>query len=124
MSGESAPLAREHGIGAGPHPQWSRFAFSPDGLAHGQQALGPGSLGADVIVVDEVGPFELAGGGWAQALDRLDREYEGPVLLVVRASIVDAVTRRWGLPDTVVWDAAATPANEIVEAVVRNLRRG
>ena len=49
------------------HPQWSRFAFSPDGLALGERALGPGAFGADVIVVDEVGPFELAGGGWASA---------------------------------------------------------
>ncbi|HSP92165.1 MAG TPA: hypothetical protein VLN08_14720, partial [Vicinamibacterales bacterium] len=70
------------------------------------------------------GPFELAGGGWAQALDRLAGEHEGPVLLVVRASIVDAVRRRWGAAGTIVWDAAATPADEIVDAVVQNLRRG
>jgi len=123
-SGESAPLAREDAGGSASHAQWSRFAFSPEGLALGGRALGPDARDADVVLVDEVGPFELAGGGWAPALDRLAGEHEGPVLLVVRASIVDAVKRRWGSADTVVWEAAATPADEIVDAVVQNLGRG
>jgi nucleoside-triphosphatase THEP1 len=116
-TGESARLAREHGAEARLHPQWSRFAFSPDGLALGQRALGPDARTADIILVDEVGPFELAGGGWAPSLDRLVGEHAGPLLLVVRASIVDAVRRRWGSGGTVVWDAAATPADEIVATI-------
>ncbi len=123
-SGESARLAREDAGGSASHAQWSRFAFSPEGLALGGRALGPDARDADVVLVDEVGPFELAGGGWAPALDKLASEHEGPVLLVVRASIVDAVRRRWGSADTVVWDVAATPADEIVDAVVQDLRRG
>ena len=122
-TGQTAALAREDAGPSGAHPQWSRFAFSPDGLALGERALGPGAFGADVLVVDEVGPFELAGGGWASALDRIAREYTGTVLLVVRASIADAVTARWGSPDTVVLDAALTPADSIVEAIVQSARR-
>ncbi|MFO7691895.1 MAG: nucleoside-triphosphatase [Vicinamibacterales bacterium] len=118
-SGESAQLARENAGGSGAHAQWSRFAFAPEGLALGRQALGPDSRGADVVVVDEVGPFELAGGGWAPALDDLMRGDGGPVVLVARSSIVDAVRRRWGSAGTVVWDAAATPANEIVEVITK-----
>jgi nucleoside-triphosphatase THEP1 len=123
-TGQTAALAREDAGPSGAHPQWSRFAFSPDGLALGQRALGPGAFGADVLVVDEVGPFELAGGGWASALDRIAREYTGTVLLVVRASIVDAVTARWGSPDTVVLDAALKPADSIVESIAPGVRRG
>jgi nucleoside-triphosphatase THEP1 len=122
-SGESAPLAREDAGGSASHAQWSRFAFSPEGLALGSRALGPDARDADVVLVDEVGPFELAGGGWAPALDRLAGEHEGPVLLVVRASIVDAVKRRWGSAETVVWDAAATPADQIVEVITKAQER-
>lgn len=118
-SGESATLARDSAGGSASHAQWSRFAFSPEGLALGNRALGPDAGGADVVLVDEVGPFELAGGGWAPALDGLVGEREGPVLVVVRASIVDAVKRRWGSADTVVWDAAATSADEIVEVITK-----
>jgi nucleoside-triphosphatase THEP1 len=122
-TGQTAALAREDAGPNGAHPQWSRFAFSPDGLALGERALGPHAFGADVLVVDEVGPFELAGGGWASALDRIAREYTGTLLLVVRASIVDAVKARWGSPDTVVLDAALTPAAEIVAAIAQSARR-
>jgi nucleoside-triphosphatase THEP1 len=120
-TGESAQLARENAGGPAPHAQWSRFSFSQQGLALGLKALGPDATGADVVLVDEVGPFELAGGGWAAALDQLARDAGKPVVMVVRSSIVDAVRRRWGSADSPAWDAAATPADEIVEMIVRRL---
>jgi nucleoside-triphosphatase THEP1 len=123
-TGESAPLARENTGGAAPHAQWSRFSFSEQGLALGRRALGPDSLGADVVLVDEVGPFELAGGGWAPALDDLARDETRPLIMVVRSSIVDAVRRRWGSADSVAWDASATPADEIADAIAQSARRG
>jgi nucleoside-triphosphatase THEP1 len=118
-TGETSSLARESTGGAGPHAQWSRFAFSREGLALGLKALGPDARGADVVIVDEVGPFELAGGGWADALDNLARDYQGPVVLVVRSSIVDAVRRRWGTADSTVWQASTTPTDEIVQVIVQ-----
>ncbi len=123
-TGETANLARESAGSAGPHAQWSRFAFSQEGLALGLKALGPDASGADVVLVDEVGPFELAGGGWSRALDDLARGYRGPVVLVVRSSIVDAVIRRWGTADSIAWEASTSTTGEIVDAIVRNVRRG
>jgi nucleoside-triphosphatase THEP1 len=112
-TGDRTALAREQRQTEGRHARWSRFAFRPDGLTLGQRALGPAAWACDVIVVDEVGPFELSGGGWAPALDRLTREYGGILLLVARESIVDAVRARWGSTDTVVCDVAACTAAEI-----------
>jgi nucleoside-triphosphatase THEP1 len=103
-TGESTTLARETPHVEGPHARWSRFAFADEGLALGRRALGRNAQGADVVVVDEVGPFELAGGGWAGSLDGLARDYQGALLLVVRETIVEAVRDRWGSPDTVVWN--------------------
>ncbi len=105
-TGERAPLAREQGNVGGPHARWSRFAFSPEGLALGRRALTDDARGADVVVVDEVGPFELSGGGWAQPLDALAHGFGGALLLVVRESVVDAVRARWGPADTTVCDVA------------------
>jgi nucleoside-triphosphatase THEP1 len=115
-TGESVALAREQGGEAGVHARWSRFAFSPAGLDLGHRALGPAADEADVVVVDEVGPFELSGGGWAPALDRLAYSYRGTLLLVVRASVADAVRARWGSEDTVVCDVDATTADRVAEA--------
>jgi len=117
-TGESTALAREQAGDAGPHARWSRFAFRPDGLDLGARALGSAAHSADVLVVDEVGPFELSGGGWAAALDRLSEDYGGTLVLVVRGSVVDAVRGRWGSPDTMVCEVAGTSAEALAALVL------
>jgi len=117
-TGASTALAGEHDGEAGPHARWSRFAFRPEGLSLGELALGPSAENADVIVIDEVGPFELSGGGWASALDRLAHDYEGTMLLVARAAVVDAVRARWGSPDTVVCEESGTTADMLTERIL------
>ncbi len=94
-NGHRAPLGtREH------PPGWidlGGFRVSPDGLELGRRALSaPAVRGADLVVVDEVGPWELAGEGWGPALDRLIAG-DLPLLLVARESLADAVVDRWGL---------------------------
>ncbi len=117
-TGERKPLAREEAHVAGRHPRWSRFAFSPEGLALGHKALADDARGADVVVVDEVGPFELSGGGWADALDALVVMPSGAMLLVVRESVVDAVKARWGSAESAVYDVSTASADEIADRLV------
>lgn len=114
-NGERETLAREEQHIAGPHPRWSRFAFSLEGLALGHRALGEDARGADVVVVDEVGPFELSGGGWADALDALLAISSSAMLLVVRESVVDAVKARWGSAESVVFDVSSASPDEIAD---------
>ena len=118
-TGEREPLAREEEHVAGPHPRWSRFAFSPAGLALGHKALGEDRRGADVVVVDEVGPFELSGGGWADALDALVATSSGAMLLVVREAVVEAVKAKWGSAEAAVFDVASADPREIADRLVR-----
>jgi nucleoside-triphosphatase THEP1 len=121
-TGEQLPLAREQGNPGGSHARWSRFAFSPEGLALGRRALTDDARGADVMVVDEVGPFELSGGGWAQPLDALAHGYGGALLLVVRESVVDAVRARWGAADTTVCDVADADPDAIADRLQQGSR--
>jgi nucleoside-triphosphatase THEP1 len=118
-TGERAPLAREGEHIAGPHPRWSRFAFSPEGLALGHKALGEDARGADVVIVDEVGPFELSGGGWADALDALLASSSSSMLLVVRESVVGAVRARWGSAESVVYNVSSASPDEIADRLHR-----
>ena len=118
-TGERKPLAREEVHVAGRHPRWSRFAFSPEGLALGRRALAEDARGADVVVIDEVGPFELSGGGWADALDALVATPSSAMLLVVRESVVDAVRAKWGSMESVVYDRASASPDEIADRLFR-----
>lgn len=49
------------------------------------------AAGADLVCVDEVGPLEVRGGGFAPALGFLLEHHTGILLLTVRPSVVDAV---------------------------------
>ncbi len=53
---------------------------------------------SDVIFIDEVGPLELSGKGWAPALDVLTGT-KATMVWVVRKGIVNKVIRRWGIVD-------------------------
>ncbi|MCB2189091.1 MAG: DUF2478 domain-containing protein [Deltaproteobacteria bacterium] len=105
--GRVSPLARrdEALVAPGRVP----FAFDPRGLAAGRAALAPAACqGADLVAVDEVGPLELAGGGWAPELEPL-LGLAGPawVLWVVRGRLLDQVRAHWGLAGAVVLDLAS-----------------
>src|SRR4030042_3157564 len=48
------------------------FHFVEEGLRLGRQALEAAATeGADLVIVDEFGPLELASGGWGRAVDSL-----------------------------------------------------
>jgi len=82
-------LARKKGIGlekAGP------FTFSDEGLARGRQAL-RNAVSAEIVLVDEIGPLELRGGGWAGEIEELLRESKALVILVVREELQKQVMR-------------------------------
>jgi nucleoside-triphosphatase THEP1 len=82
-------LARRKGIGfeqAGP------FTFSDEALACGRQAL-RNAISAEIVVVDEIGPLELRGGGWAGEVEKLLRESEAIVILVVRKQLQKQVVQ-------------------------------
>lgn len=93
-TGERVSLAvRSEAVGA---VRQGPFAFSEVGLTLGISALTSAiESDAEVVVVDEVGPLELRGEGWAEPLDRL-LAFRGPlVVLSVRPSLVEEVGRRW-----------------------------
>lgn len=118
-SGARAPLCRETAReGAA---RTGRFAFAAAGLAHGQAALAAArERPCDLVCVDEVGPLELRGQGWAEELAALAAAPPGRLLLVIRPQLVEGVLARWNLRPAAVWTAGeASP-----ETVAAGLREG
>ena len=119
-SGERAPLARRE---TGPGED-RKFRFTAEGLALGNEALGPiATQDADLIVVDEYGPLELTFQGWRTAVDRLLTSTDAVLLLVVREELADKVQQLYGGVPT--RKLVATQQGSIDEAlaVLRNNRR-
>jgi len=74
------------------------FAFEPEGIAFGRQALESAKeANVQLLIVDEVGPLELQGDGWAPVLERLLADVFGVMVWVVRPELVEEVRKRYPL---------------------------
>jgi nucleoside-triphosphatase len=99
-----------------------RFYFRPEGLALGRRALSlPDTGETDLLVIDEVGRFELQGAVWAAELDRLCALPHPPMVWTVRRRLLDTVIERWSLGNPVVVDVGAagvlSTASNVMDAV-------
>jgi len=113
-SGRSEPLANETGPGL---ERAGRFHFTSAGLALGRAALETAALAAvDLVIVDEVGPLELAGGGWSQRLDRV-AERPGCMVLSVRSSLAVRAAARWRVPRELIRDLASGSDKTIADVL-------
>jgi nucleoside-triphosphatase THEP1 len=121
-SGSRIPMATRDPLST--WPAMGSFRLNPEALAAGRAALSPAaSPSPDLLVVDEVGPWELGGDGWAPALDALHGA-RTPLLLVVRRSLVADVLRRFAPgSDPPVWDTAVMGADEIARSALAGLKR-
>jgi len=118
IDGRMAPLSRRVPDAASGDAGTS-FRFSPEGLCLGREALSAARLrkgGAAVVVVDEVGPLELAGEGWFSAIESLVAEWSGPMLWVVRRKLVQEVKDRWAR-NAAVWDIRGTSASDLARFI-------
>jgi len=119
--GEVHPLAVRVAPGDGEHG--TGFRFDPSGFAVARRALEAATLG-DVIVVDELGPVELRGGGHMPALLRvIRRRRPAACLLVVRRTLIPTLLGRLAASSVVVVDVetATDPAGAVAAAVVHAL---
>ncbi|GEM_PF-204024 len=71
-----------------------RFLFDPAALAWGAEILAQ-STPCDLLVVDELGPLELRGEGWAVGLETLRRGAFRLGLVVVRPELVEEMLARF-----------------------------
>jgi nucleoside-triphosphatase THEP1 len=121
-TGRTVPLCREGDAGSTGEQRWGRFTFVREGLELGREALTVRGPSADVVVVDEVGPLELAGGGWAAALDELAGGFRGGILVIARLAVVGAVMARWGAASTPVCQVGVDRPERVADMVVERLK--
>ncbi|MBN2551207.1 MAG: hypothetical protein JXB06_00495 [Spirochaetales bacterium] len=98
---ETIPFAR---LAGNEPPGWrvggrvGRFLFSAEGLQAGNSWLIEAAGGAGPIIVDEIGPLELEGGGLSAGLRAvLASELRLQLYIVIRSGFVEEVCARFGI---------------------------
>ncbi len=95
------------------------FHFIPGSIEFGRCTLEHAATrNADFMVIDEVGPLELRGEGWAPALDVLTESVRVPMLWVVRTKVIREVIIRWVIENPIVKDIKDTHVKEIVDLMI------
>ncbi len=89
-------------------PRVGGYTFHTHGIEFGLAALSLDIVkGADLVFVDEVGPWELCDQGWASALYELTLKSHIPMIWVSRSDIINQVSEHWGLEAPLVAELAA-----------------
>jgi len=120
-SGERHPLARRSD---GPAVvRRGSYAFDESGFAFGRRAFHRlEECGRCVLFIDEIGPIELDGGGWAGQLDLIRQRPDAVSVWVVRPSLIDAVSRRWNINGAPVFNASEISAEELARTLQAHAR--
>ncbi len=104
--------------------QHGPYYFRPDVLYRGYRILAEARDPAetDLLVIDEVGRFELMGAIWSEGIDRLLTLPTPPMIWTVRRCFLSEVMRRWGLWPSLIIEAGSDE-EEAAEGILREILR-
>lgn len=99
---------------------YGRFVFNEETLKSGNHLLSTQAAQNDIdlIVVDEVGPYELSGKGWAPALNILAKSPR-PQIWVVRPELIADVQSRWAFKPSAVFSVLNQKADIIFQEICK-----
>jgi nucleoside-triphosphatase THEP1 len=120
QSGKSVPLSSQKFTEG-----WitmGKFYFNPGAIALWSDLLsGLKNKSVDLIVIDEIGPFELKDLLWAGAISYLLASTDLPMIWVVRTSLVEAVVSKWRIRTPVIFDIKKDSALLAVKQILSKL---
>ncbi|MCK5338882.1 MAG: hypothetical protein KAJ50_08725 [Bacteroidales bacterium] len=100
-----------------------KYYFSPDGLEFGAEIIDEVYCDeTDLLVIDEVGPVELKGRGWADEIDRLVNTSYIMQLWVVRKPILKKVIRQWNIGDVMLVDIGTDELENSVPEITKFIK--
>ncbi len=98
--------------------QTGKYYFNEEAIKKGSAILDPGNLsGTQLVVIDEIGPLELKGQGWSNAIDNLTRNMTTPQLWIVRNGIIEKITRRWNTGNIYVFNISGTRPEDVTKKI-------
>jgi nucleoside-triphosphatase THEP1 len=78
-------------------PNSTRFDINSNALGIGYQWLNEISTSVELIIIDEVGKWELQGKGWSKAIENTIKHSNQPILLVVREKFLTDIISHFNI---------------------------
>ena len=107
-----------------PKDGWEKlrhFYINPDGQKFGEAALDTDYLkNVDTVVIDEIGPFELQGKGWAKAIESILKGLPELIMIwVVRESLLNEVTAHFKIKPLKIYHVEEVCAENVVSYIIQ-----
>jgi nucleoside-triphosphatase THEP1 len=100
-----------------------RYFFIPEAIESGRAALSAESNhDSEIVLIDEIGAWELQGQGWAANLNELIIQCDMPILLTVRKIFVKLVIENWVLQNPLVIEAKDVTTDDAFAEIVKFLQ--
>ena len=117
-SGITIPLCRinapDAGITAGP------FKFYPEAIQFGKNALKVSTVAHyDVAIIDEIGPLELSGSGWANSLNDILQSFSGTMIIVIRNSHINDIISKFQITPSAIWNSDEIAIKDSVDQITQ-----
>jgi len=98
------------------HDITGKYYFYPEAFEKANDWL-TDTRAFNVIIIDEVGPLEMRGGGFYELLSNLFQDFKGVLIVAVRTEILEEFQIKFPHPETAIF---ATNANikEIVDYII------
>ncbi len=114
-TGQTKPLCKR---GADGSETTGPFTFFDEGQQFGKHLLEPENLrDCNFIVIDEIGPLELQGKGWADSVFRLLDKEVAHQIWVVRKSVVEDVIKKFNVDFATIFDITTINLTDAVRII-------
>jgi len=94
------------------------FFFKPTGFNFGRLAIENAlHTGTNILVVDEIGPLEMEGKGWASSVNKILHSSCKVIILTIRRSLVKDIIARWSLFNAEIVDVESNQLKFLVKQI-------
>ena len=99
--------------------QLGKYYFNQAAILEGNRILSSENISdKQLIIIDEIGPFELNGQGWSSAIEDITMSSTVPQLWVVRKSIINKIIRRWNIGSAYIFDINGNSILEVEKKIL------
>ncbi len=102
-----------------------KYFFIPEAIAFGFDSLSVArNLDSQIVLIDEIGAWELQGQGWATSLNELIINCDMPLIITVRKGFLELVIDNWMFQDPLVIEAQIVSSDDAYGRIIKFTRLG
>ena len=106
-----------------PKQSWKKifhYYFNPEAIKIGNSILNINLLAnLDLVIVDEIGRIDLKGEIWHDALTKIVKHSDIPIILVVRNTFLKEVIEYWELRDPNIFEVGVHHPKEFADEIIK-----